>query len=88
MEPLPQFGARILRFEGPQPKYSRTFLSEISSILRCSWYTLSIVLQQLITLAAKGSAIEIMDKSAYIQEGDRQLNDTHFYEKVFEDQTG
>ena len=36
----------------------------------------------------KGSIIITMDKSAYIQEGEKQLSDTHFYEMVYEDPTG
>ena len=42
----------------------------------------------MIKLADKGSLIIFMDKSVYIQKGDRQLRNTHFYEKIYEDPTG
>ena len=38
--------------------------------------------------ADKGSAIVILDKQSYIQEGQRQLNDTKFYEQIDSYHTG
>ena len=38
--------------------------------------------------ADKGSAIVILDKESYIKEGQRQLNDTKFYEKTDSNHTG
>ena len=38
--------------------------------------------------ADKGSAIVILDKSSYINEGQKQLNNTHFYEETSRDLTG
>ena len=37
--------------------------------------------------ADKGSAIVVLDKQSYIQEGQRQLNDTKFYEQTDSDHT-
>ena len=38
--------------------------------------------------ADKGSAIVVLDKQSYIQEGQRQLNDTKFYEQTDSNHTG
>ena len=38
--------------------------------------------------ADKGSAVVILDRNAYIKEGQRQLNDTKFYEKTTSNYTG
>ena len=38
--------------------------------------------------ADKGSAVVILDKEYYINEGQRQLNDTKFYEKTTSNHTG
>ena len=38
--------------------------------------------------AEKGSAIVVLGKQSYIQEGQRQLNDTKFYEQTDSDHTG
>ena len=37
--------------------------------------------------AGKDSAIVIMDKASYINEGQKQLNNTHFYEPTERDLT-
>ena len=38
--------------------------------------------------ADKGSAVVILDRESYITEGQRQLNDTKFYEKTISNHTG
>ena len=38
--------------------------------------------------ANKGSAIVILDKQSYINEGQRQLHDTKFYEETDSNHTG